>query len=161
MDNPYNMYEPFSQDSSYHHVHSASLTQRQQRSLVFHLLYAMDACAYDISLQAIAENLSRGFGYIITPEDAVFQRAHDVIAYRDDLDTEIQPLLEKWRFERIGVVTRLILRYAMWELKYTQQDSVVVINEAVELAKCFAELEAYKFINGILDRWVKERREAA
>ncbi len=56
--------------------------------------------------------------------------------------------------------TRLILRIGVWEMKYTKTDSTVVINEAVELAKCFAEGEAYKFVNGILDEWSK-RREGA
>lgn len=148
----------FPDTQEYERVYCSQLTQRQQRSLVFHLLYAMDAFSYETSLEAVSDNLSRGFGYIITPEDAVFYNAQSVINTREELDAQIEPLLARWRFERIGVATRLILRYAMWELMYTQQQPVVVINEAVELAKCFAELEAYKFINGILDRWVKERQ---
>ena len=32
----------------------------------------------------------------------------------------------------------------------------VAINEAIELAKCFAEKDAYKFVNGILDEAVKK-----
>lgn len=148
----------FPETEEYERFYSSQLTQRQQRSLVFHLLYAMDAFAYEASLEAVADNLSRGFGYIITTEDAVFRNAQSVVHTREQLDAQIEPLLARWRFERIGVATRLILRYAMWELMYTDQQPVVVINEAVELAKCFAELEAYKFINGILDRWVKERQ---
>ena len=149
-------YTPLPDMQEYEHINSSSLTQRQQRSLVFHLLYAVDAFEYEVTLTSVAENLSRGFGYIIAPEDQVFTFAHAVIEKREELDAEIQPLLAKWRFERIGVATRLILRYAIWELKYREEEHNVIINEAVELAKCFAELEAYKFINGILDRWVKE-----
>jgi transcription termination factor NusB len=31
----------------------------------------------------------------------------------------------------------------------------IIINEAIELSKCFAEKDAYKFINGILDEAAK------
>ena len=32
----------------------------------------------------------------------------------------------------------------------------IIINEAIELAKCFSEKDAYKFINGILDEAVRK-----
>lgn len=139
----------------------SKLSRHDQRSLVFHLLYAMDAFEYSISLESIADNLSRGFGYKIEPNDELFKQAEAIIINRDTLDQEIVPLLDNWRFERLGVCTKLILRLAVWELLYTKTDRVVIINEAIELAKCFAETDAYKFINGILDEWVKRRESAA
>jgi N utilization substance protein B len=45
----------------------------------------------------------------------------------------------------------------MWELFHTDMPTSIVINEAVELAKCFSEKDAYKFVNGILDEAVKEK----
>ena len=81
---------------------------------------------------------------------------HAVINERDALDEQYKPLLSNWRFERVGVSTKLILRFATWELLRTDTDSRIVINEAVELAKRFAEKDAYKFVNGILDRLIKE-----
>jgi N utilization substance protein B len=44
----------------------------------------------------------------------------------------------------------------LWELLNTDTDPRIVMNEAIELAKCFAEDDAYRFINGLLDRAVKE-----
>jgi N utilization substance protein B len=43
----------------------------------------------------------------------------------------------------------------LWELKKGDPAASIVINEAIELAKCFAEKDAYKFINGVLDESVK------
>jgi N utilization substance protein B len=40
-------------------------------------------------------------------------------------------------------------------LKSTDLDVPVVINEALELAKIFAEKDGYKFVNGVLDEWAK------
>jgi N utilization substance protein B len=155
--NPYTGGMPEEDSSSY--ISGNSLSQRDQRSLTFHLLYAMDAFAYDVSLEYITQNLMRGFGYEVQPRDKVFQVAGQVIAYRNSIDQEIYPLLQNWKFERIGVATRLILRYALWELLYTDLDVTIVINEAIELSKCFAEHDAYRFINGILDQWALQNQD--
>ncbi len=137
-----------------------NLSQTEQRSLVFHLLYAMDSFDYDISLEALTDNFGKGFGIIIPQESKVFQKAHGIIDSRGELDGLLAILLENWRLDRLGVPTKLILRLGLWELLNTTIDSVVVINEAVELAQCFAEKDAFKFINGILDRYVKQQEES-
>lgn len=137
-------------------VSCAKLNQRDQRALIFHLLYALEAFDYSVSLEAIAENISREYGYIIMSHDSVFIIAANVAADKERLDQEIQPLLANWRFERLSVTTRIIARYAIWEMSKTDTPASIVINEAVELAKCFAENNAYRFVNGILDEWARK-----
>lgn len=119
------------------------------------MLYAAESFDYDSSLESIVENFNRGFLLNIPTDSAVFNVAQVVINDRAKLDDEIKPLLHNWRFDRIGVCTKLILRFALWELNTTDTSPNIVINEAIELAKCFAEKDAYKFINGILDEAVK------
>ena len=41
------------------------LSRREVRSLIFHLLYAMDAFDYDVSLQGVVDNFNRGFNIAI------------------------------------------------------------------------------------------------
>lgn len=132
------------------------LSRREVRSLIFHLLYAMDCFDYDTSLQAITENFNIGFELSIPVNSEVFAIASEVIDKRNDLDDAIKPLLHNWRFDRLGLSTKLILRLALWELSNTKTSANIVLNEAIELAKCFAEKDAYKFVNGILDEAVKK-----
>ena len=141
-------------------INCEHLTQTEQRSLIFHLLYAVDAYEYDISLNAVVDGFGRGFGVIIPQKSSVFKRAASVIADRDSLDAMIVPLIDEPRFERLGVATKLILRQSLWELLHCTIDSAVVINEAVELAKCFAEKDAYKFVNGVLDEYLKNHSQS-
>lgn len=141
-------------------VSSQDLPRRDQRALIFFLLYAQDAFDYEVSLESVADNFSRGFGYIISPGQFVFTHASAVIKLRDELDEELRPLLAHWRLERLSTCTRLIMRLGLWELKHTDIDRSVIINEAVELAKCFAESDAYRFVNGVLDEWVKKTSPA-
>lgn len=132
------------------------LSRREVRSLILHLLYAMDSFDYDRSLESIVDNFNRGFDLHIPFDSEVFKIAQLIIENHDALDQAIKPLLHNWRFDRIGVCTKLILRFSLWELYNTQTSANIVMNEAIELAKCFAERDAYKFINGILDEAVKK-----
>lgn len=132
------------------------LKQRNTRALIFHLLYAMESLDYTVSLESIVDNFNRGFDLSIPMDSKVFTIAESVIKNRDELDQMIYPLLVNWRFDRIGVCTKLILRFALWELKELKTAHSIVINEAIELAKCFAEHDAYKFVNGVLDEAVKK-----
>jgi N utilization substance protein B len=128
------------------------LTRRDVRALIFHLLYAMEAFNYEDTLESIVDNYNAGFELSISWNSEVFKTVQAVVNEREELDEMYKPLLTNWRFDRIGVSTKLILRFALWELKHSTTDPRIIINEAVELAKCFAEDDAYRFINGILDR---------
>lgn len=132
------------------------LSRREVRSLIFHLLYAMEGFDYQSSLDSVVNNFNVGFNLNIPIDSEVFAVAYAIIQDREKLDEEIKPLLHNWRFERVGVCTKLILRFAIWELLHTDTTANIVINEAIELAKCFAEKDAYKFINGILDEMLKK-----
>ena len=46
---------------------------------------------------------------------------------------------------------------AIYELLYTKTPGIVVINEAVELAKSFSDDDVKKMINGILDKIYKDK----
>lgn len=128
------------------------LSQQDIRSLIFHLLYAAESHEYTISLQSIVDSFNRAYKLNIPFDSEIVATAQAIIDKRDELDARIIPLLINWRFERIGVITKLILRFALWELYYSTTPANIVINEAIELAKCFAEKDAYKFVNGILDK---------
>jgi N utilization substance protein B len=138
------------------------LSRRDVRSLVFHFLYAAEAFNYEESLQSIIDNFNRGFDLNVPLNGELFTTVNDIINKRDDLEKTYEPYLANWRSERVSVCTKLILLFAIWEFKNTETDARIIINEAIELAKCFAEEDAYRFVNGILDPVSKEfRKESA
>lgn len=59
--------------------------------------------------------------------------------------------LDKWRFDRLGRLEQSILLLALSELEQGIQDKIIIVNEAVELAKEFCDDESYRLINGVLD----------
>ena len=83
------------------------------------------------------------------------------IAQRRALDRWISGSAENWRLERMAVVDRNILRLAVYELLHERTTPpVVVIDEAVEVAKRFGSEDSGAFINGILDS-IRARIERA
>ncbi len=125
--------------------------RRELRGLAFHFLYAVDRFDYSVSLDQIVQNFKSGYNLQIPDDSLAIEMANGVIENKADLDAKIKPLLKNWKIERLGCCTLLILRLALWELIQKNAIPSIIINEAIELAKCFAEKDSYKFINGILD----------
>lgn len=69
----------------------------------------------------------------------------------ENIDVMIDKHLKEWDLKDIGNIERAILRLGTYELLYTDLDSAVVINEAIELAKKLCSDTGPKFINGVLD----------
>ena len=76
-------------------------------------------------------------------------------------DAIIAKLKPGWRLSRISRAAHIILRLAICEMLYFDDIPVgASINEAVELAKTYADDDAPKFINGILGVIAREQEDA-
>jgi transcription antitermination protein NusB len=60
----------------------------------------------------------------------------------------------------MAVVDRNILRLAIYELRRAEVPAVVIIDEALELARQFSNQESLSFINGVLDAIYKQAKVA-
>lgn len=70
----------------------------------------------------------------------------------DEIDELIRSRAENWRLERMPAVDRNILRLAVYEmLQETDVPKLVIVDEAVELAKRFGSEQSGRFVNGLLD----------
>jgi len=77
--------------------------------------------------------------------------------HQTDIDYLIQKFAVDWSITRMPVVDRNILRCAIYELLWEPDiPAAVTINEAIELAKRFADDEAQRFVNGILDHILRD-----
>jgi N utilization substance protein B len=80
-----------------------------------------------------------------------------VMAHRDELDQLIGVHATNWKVSRMPVVDRNILRAALYELLWMPDvPAKVTVNEAIELAKKFADEETKRFVNGVLDHVLKD-----
>lgn len=75
------------------------------------------------------------------------------------LDSIISSSAEHWRLSRMAIVDRNVLRMALFEFFWELETPlVVIIDEAIEIAKKYGSEESGAFINGILDA-VKKKME--
>ncbi len=80
----------------------------------------------------------------------------------EEIDRMIGERTVGWRFERLALIDRNILRLGVYELLYLEEvPAEVAMDEAVELAKKFGTEQARSFVNGILDRIWKEHSDNA
>ena len=59
--------------------------------------------------------------------------------------------LKDWTIDRLSKVDKAILSLAIYELMYTDTPAVVCINETIELAKKYSDLNVVKMINAAMD----------
>lgn len=71
---------------------------------------------------------------------------------RPELDKLISERADNWSLARMAVTDRNVLRLGAYELLYTATPAPVVIDEAIELAKRYGARQSAQFVNGILDR---------
>lgn len=117
------------------------------------ILYQVDICKeqkmnYDLE-KMIKANLD-------VDNEFVKDLVYGVTTYKDSLDEIANSHMENWSIDRIDKTGAAILRIALYELKYTETPEIVVINEAVELAKKFSDDSVRKIINAVLDKVIKE-----
>jgi len=76
----------------------------------------------------------------------------------DSLDSLLEPLLDR-KIKTLDPVEKAVLRIGVFELQQRIEIPYkVVINECVELAKSFGATDSHKYVNGVLDKLVKELR---
>lgn len=94
------------------------------------------------------------------------QLIHGVTSHQEEIDGRIKECTANYELHRLAAVDRNILRVAIFELLHSLDVApVVIINEAIEIAKKYGTEKSGGFVNGVLDRIKKDlnrpAREAA
>jgi N utilization substance protein B len=86
--------------------------------------------------------------------DEMTQAYEDVKKNLDDIDAIISDHLVNWTLDRLNLVDKAIVRFAVYEMKYTDIPAEIAIDEALNLTKTYSNLDddkARKFNNKLLD----------
>ncbi len=92
--------------------------------------------------------------------EAAFSYAQTIVQgvadHLEELDELIRSRADNWRLERMPPVDRNILRLAVFEMLYEKDiPKLVVVDEAIELAKKYGSEQSSRFVNGLLDGLLK------
>jgi len=118
-----------------------------------HVLYYK--CVYTWSDARFLEFTDEDF--VFTDEDKEFANCliGGINEHYDELINVIKENTVGYELERIYKVDLAILVLAVFEIKFTETPSNIVINEAVELSKKYSTDKSYSFVNGVLAKVVK------
>lgn len=130
------------------------LSRKKARRLALQALYSWLVSENDIN------TVERYF--LVQHENESFDKEYfhtvlfEVAKQAETLDEQMKPYLSR-RIDELDYIEHSLLRLALYELKDRPEIPYrVVINEALELAKTFGAAESYKFINGVLDKMLKD-----
>lgn len=129
-------------------------TRTQARESVIGLLYA-----YDLGNEGIAkfiDEILEDRKIRNKQKDFALKLFNGTIENLEKIDKEIISHINQGTLEDIGSVEKSILRLAIYEILFEDLPKAIIINEAIELSKKLASDGAPKFVNGLLDKVIKE-----
>ncbi len=133
-----------------------ALTRSELRKKAMIILYQIDilnGINKDTDVEeVIKENLEADNEFV---KDVVY----GVITYKDKIDELANKNMIDWDINRLDKTGATILRMGIFELLYTDTPDIVVINEAVELAKTYSDEKVKNIINAVLDKISKDKSE--
>lgn len=130
-----------------------SVSRSELREKIMTILYQYEMynrSKYDYNLDdVVKENVD-------IKSDFVENIVNGVIEKREELDELANKYLNDWTIDRLDNLGATILRMSIYEIMYTDTPKIVVINEAIELAKKYSDENVRKMINAVLDKIVNE-----
>lgn len=129
-----------------------ALSRSELRNKCMIILYQIDIynqqkTPYEVE-EVIKENVEIENEFI---KDIVY----GVTTHQKELDELANEYVKDWTIDRLDKTGAAILRMAIFELKYTDTPPIVVINEAIELAKKYSDDSVRKMINAVLDKIIR------
>jgi len=134
--------------------------RRQARELALQILYAIEMTGYDL------DQTIEGYLILDPPGKSLLHsyasRLLEItLENMEQLDRSLTEVITNWKLDRLSCIDRNLLRLAAAEI-YFHEDipPKVTINEYIEIAKEFGDNDSPSFVNGILDRLVRESEKA-
>ncbi|WP_071130316.1 transcription antitermination factor NusB [Enterococcus timonensis] len=146
-----------------------NISRHEIREVAFQALFPLDFNADLEKKDAIEAVFEMDQTQWLSEDNSAFVPAYldllveGVVAKKEELDEIITSHLQKnWTLKRIAKVDLVILRLAIFEMKFVDEEDVpdrVALNEALELAKKYSDDASRKFINGVLSNVMQSLEE--
>jgi len=130
-------------------------TRRRAREVVLQVLYEDDMNPTRnmmLSKQFIEKRMLRNKPLVNFSEDLLA----GVRTRRNEIDSLVGQYAANWSIKRMSTIDRNVIRLATYEMVFGNVPGRVVINEAIELAKRYGHVNSGSFVNGILDKILRE-----
>ncbi len=134
-------------------------TRRRAREIALQLLYEADINgprSAEAARAFIRSRLQGRSALTAFSEKLLF----GTLKHRDEVDRHLSRLAKGWAIHRMAVTDRNVMRMAGYEILFSDTPGRVAVNEAVVLIKRYGDKNSPRFVNGVLDRLLKETQSA-
>ena len=138
------------------------MKRRKSRELAFKLLYALELSGND------PMTVLNSFTSLKSPASDNQQEDSDIWDYAvqvynwtvdlsSALDADLPSVISNWSLDRLSKVDKVLIYMACAEIQSAGAPYEVVINEVLEISKCYGDKSTPSFINGVIDSWYTKR----
>ncbi len=129
-------------------MNEKKISPTKSRDRALQSLYEMEIS--NISLKEIVERYKK--------DDSSFFRVllAGVAESIEELDKKLKLFIDI-PLSKLDPIERNTLRIALFELERGEVDVLVIISDAIRLSKKFGSTDGYKFINAVLDKFIKKK----
>ncbi len=121
-----------------------SLSRKEQREEIIKILYQLDINKEQLALDQ--------------EEEYVRESVEGVLMHGPKIDELITDNLLNWKINRLSYVDRAIIRFAVYEMYYTETPVEIIINEALNATRKYTDEgddKTVAFTNKVLDNVYK------
>lgn len=125
------------------------MTRREAREELMKLLFESEFRADEDVKEVYATSKENRE---VSDDEYISRVYFGIMEKKEEIDKIIGENAHGWRTDRLGRVSRAVLRIGVYEIVY--EDDIphsVTINEAVELIKKYDDKKARPFVNGVLN----------
>lgn len=130
-------------------------TRRRAREIALQVLYEEDLNPlreHEIADEFVEKRMLNNKPLVTFAKNLI----HGVRENRSEIDQHLAKYAANWSVKRMTTIDRNILRISAFEMIFGDTPGRVSINEAIELAKRYGSRSSSQFVNGILDRILKD-----
>lgn len=131
------------------------ITRRRAREIVLQLLFEEDLHPtrdHQVAKEFLSKRLHHHEPLVAFAQSLI----DGVRTHRSDLDKLLSKHSANWAIQRMATIDRNILRIATFEMLHGNTPGRVAINEAIDIARRYGGLHSGAFVNGILDRILRQ-----
>lgn len=134
--------------------------RRRARILALKILYMYEMNEYSELERRIDDIISIESPLTDDVKTYALNLVNKVVLFFDKLNQMIDSVTKNWSIERMAQIDKNILRIALVEI-FMQDDvpDVVAIDEAIDIAKMYSTADSGGFVNGILDKILKNKEK--
>lgn len=136
------------------------MSRKNARKHIFNLVFQTEFNGMTDIDESISTYIAEYSDFGKDEREFVLKEYRGINENLEEIDRCIDSFASGWSISRLAKTDLAILRIAVYEILYSDEvPDKVAVNEAVELAKLFSSDKAPAFVNGVLSKVIKSRKD--